>query len=587
MWFEMAARGARTPVLILKEGSSRTKGRAAQKNNVLAAKLVGEIVKSSLGPRGMDKMLVDTLGDVTISADGATILKEMDVRHPAGKIMVEIAKAQDSEVNDGTTSVVVLASELLSLAEKLREKKVHPTVIVEGYGLAAEKALETLKNIGIKVSPTDRETLRRVALTAMASKLVSEESPHLAEIAVDAVLKTAEAVKGEYRFDFRDVKFDKKPGESLSASQIVQGIAIDKEIAHPSMPKRIVNAKIALVSGSIEIKKTETYTRLNIDRPEQMTEYQEQEKTFFKEMVDKVKEAGADVLLCEKGIEDLPTYLLAKEGIAAVERVRRADSKKLERATGGRRVTRVEDLTPESLGFAKLVEERKVGEDKWVFIEGCKNPRSTNIVIRGGSEMILDEAERSVIDAVGVVWDILQKPLIVAGGGAIEMEMAMEVRKWAGGLKGRKQLAAMKFAEALEVIPRALAENSGLDPIDIMTELRARHEKGERWAGVNAFKGKVTNMRRAKVLEPSLVKEQMIKSAVEAATLILRIDDLIAKKRSPEVAPAKPGRAPFTGPMPPSAGPMHPSGPWKKKIGKSPYPPKWEEEWYETHTRWH
>ncbi|MFQ5710424.1 MAG: thermosome subunit beta [Candidatus Geothermarchaeales archaeon] len=551
----MSAEGARIPVLILKEGAGRTRGREAQMNNILAAKLVGEVVKSSLGPRGMDKMLVDTLGDVTVTADGATILKEMEVQHPAAKIMVEISKAQDKETGDGTTSVVVLASELLSKAEELIEGNVHPTVILEGFMAATEKALKVLNKIGIKVDPTDKDVLRRVAMTSMASKIVTEESPHLADVAIEAVLQAAEKVKEGYKVDLDDIKVEKKAGESLLDTKIIQGIALDKEVVHPGMPKRIVNAKIALVNSAMEVKKTEFDARIRIDRPEQISAYLDQERTLLKEMVDRVKATKTDVLLCQKGIDDVAQHLLAKEGILAVRRVKKSDMEKLERATGGRIVNRPEDLSPDTLGFAGLVEERRVGEDKWVFVEGCKNPKSVTILIRGGTEKIVDEAERSIHDSMSVVKDVLEKPKIVAGGGASEMELAMEVRRWAAGLKGRKQLAAMRFADALEVIPRALAENSGLDPIDMLTDLKASHEKGERWAGINIFEGRVGDMSKTNVFEPTLVKEQMIKSAAEAATLILRVDDVITKGKAPPTPPTPPPGMP--GGMPPGGMPPY------------------------------
>jgi len=531
------------PVLILREGTTRSRGREAQRANITAAKVVAETVKSSLGPKGMDKMLVDGLGDVTITSDGATVLKEMDIQHPAAKMMVEVAKTTDDEVGDGTTSVVVISGALLEKAEELINKKIHPTIIVDGYRAAAEKALQVLNEIAIKVSPTDKEILKKAAMTSMRSKLVSDYRDHLADIAVDAILKVAQKVDGEYKVDLDDVKVDKKAGESLLETKLIDGIAIDKEVVHSGMPKRIDEAKIALINSAIEVEKTEFSAKISIERPEEMQAFLDEEERMLKDMVKNITSVGATVLICQKGIDDLAQYFLAKEGVLAIRRCTQSNMEKLGKATGAKIVITLEDLTSKDLGYAELVEERKVGEDKWVFIEGCKNPKAVTVLIRGGTEKVVDEAERSIHDALCVVRDIILKPSVVAGGGAPELEVSSRVRKWAESLSGKEQLAALAFAEALEVIPITLAENAGLDPIDILVELRSRHEKGDLWAGVDVFNGKVNDMAELDVYEPLAVKEQIIKSASEVAAMILRIDDVIASGRSggPPMPPQGPG----------------------------------------------
>jgi len=531
----MAAQGA-IPVLILKEGSTRSRGKEAQHNNIMAARIIAETVKTSLGPRGMDKMLVDSLGDVTITNDGKTILDEVEVEHPAAKMMVEVAKAQDKEVGDGTTSVVVLAGELLTKAEDLLNKNVHPTIIIDGYRRAADKALEALEKIAISVDPLDKVSLKKIAMTAMASKLVSENRDYLADIAVEAVLHVAQKVGDRYKVDIDDVLVQKKPGESISDTKLIKGIVLDKEVVHPGMPKRVERAKIALLDCPLEIEKTEFDAKINIETPEQMEAFLREEESMLREMVEKIARAGANVVICQKGIDDMAQHFLARKGILAVRRAKKSDMEKLAKATGGRIVTNLEDLRPEYLGYAELVEERKIGEDKMVFVEGCRDPRSVAILIRGGSERIVDEAERSIHDALCVVRDVVQEPKILAGGGAPEIEVAKAIREYANSLSGREQLALQAFADAVEVIPTALAENAGLDPIDIISELRARHERGEIWAGVDVFSGKIRDMRELDVYEPLAVKKQVIKSSVEAATMILKIDDVIAagKTRAPK-----------------------------------------------------
>ncbi|WP_103287194.1 thermosome subunit beta [Candidatus Nitrosocaldus islandicus] len=523
------------PVLILKEGTAQTKGREAQRNNITAAKLVAEIVKTSLGPRGMDKMLVDTLGDVTITNDGATILKEMDVQHPAAKMMVEISKATDNEVGDGTTSVVVLAGALLEKAEELINKDVHPTIIVDGYNMALEKALQVLDDVSIKVEPLDKRTLRKIALTTLASKLVAEESGYLADLVIDAVLTVAEKKDGKYKVDIDNIKVEKKAGESLHDTQLIRGIVLDKEVVHGGMPKRVEKAKIALINAPLEIEKTEFDAKIRINSPEQMKLFLEEENRMLKSMVDKIVATGANVVICQKGIDDMAQHYLAKAGVLAVRRVKESDMYKLAKATGARVVTNIEELSPSDLGYADLVEERKVETDKWVFIEGCKDPRAVTILIRGGSQRVVDEADRSIHDAIMVVKDVVEQPYILTGGGAPEAFAAQRLREWANTLAGREQLAVERFAEALEVIPLTLAENAGMDPIDTQVQLRAMQEKSTKPVyGVNVLKGKVEDLSKSNVCEPLVVKEQIIASAAEAASMILRIDDIIAASKPKE-----------------------------------------------------
>jgi len=522
------------PILILKEGTTEKRGKEAQRNNFEAVKIVKDIVKTSLGPKGMDKMLVDSLGDVTVTNDGATILKEMDIQHPAAKMMVEIAKATDNEVGDGTTSTVVLAGYLIEKAEELIDKGVHPTIIIDGYMKASQEALKILKNIAEKVNPDDKEILKKIAKTTLSTKMVSTEAEYLADLVVNAVLQVADKVNGGYKVDIENVKVEKKPGASITNTQLIKGVVIDKEVVHASMPKSVKNAKIALLNAPLEIEKTEIDAKINITDPEQMKAFLDEETKILKQMVEKIKSVGANVVLCQKGIDDMAQHYLAKEGILAVRRIKMSDMDKLSRATGGRIVTNIDDLSLEDLGYAELVEERKIEEDKWVFVEGCKNPKAVSILIRGGAQRVVDEAERSIHDALMTVKDVLERPLIVAGGGAAEIEVATQLRKWAQTLEGRVQLAALAFTEALENLALTLAENAGLEPLDILPELQAAHQKGDKWAGINVLKGKVENMMQNNVIEPEIVKEQVIKAATEAASMIIKIDDLIAASKLPE-----------------------------------------------------
>jgi len=535
------------PVLILKEGTSRSRGRDAQRSNITAARVIADVIKTSFGPKGMDKMLVDTLGDVTITGDGATILKEMDIEHPAAKMMVEVAKTTDDEVGDGTTSVVVFAGQLLKKAEELLDKDVHPTVIVDGYKLASDKALKVLSEIAIDVPPTDRKMLKKVAVTAMATKLVTEDKDCLADLAVEAILKVAEKDGDVYKVDIDNIEVEKKAGGSLVETKVIQGIAMEKEVVHPGMPKRVENAKIALLNTALEVEKTEISAEIRITSPDQMKTFLDEEERLMKEMADKIADCGANVVMCQKGLDDMVQHFLAQKNILAVRRVKESSMDKLAKATGGRVISNLKDLTDADLGKAKLVEERKLGDDEWVFIEGCVNPKALTILVRGGSEKVVDEAERSIHDALCVVRDVVRRPKVVAGGGAPEMEAASRLREWAGSLSGRIQLAALGFTEALEVMPTALAENAGMNPIDVTVELRARHEKGERWAGVDVFSGKVADIAKLDVYEPLAVKEQVVKSATEAASMILRIDDVIASGK--EKMPAGPPKGPGAGGM--------------------------------------
>ncbi len=537
--FELSSQAGGVPVLILKEGSSRSRGREAQHTNIMAAKIVAETVKSALGPKGMDKMLVDSFGDVTITSDGRTILDEMDIQHPAAKMMVEVSKTQDNEAGDGTTTAVVLAGELLSKAEELIGKNIHPTIIIDGYKKAAEKALEVLEKIAIPAGSETEEYLKKAAMTSMASKLVAEHREYLADLAVKAILAVAEKENEKYKVDVDDVKVEKKPGESLRDTKLIQGIVLDKEVVHSGMPKRVENAKIALLDTPLEIEKTEFDAKINIESPEQMEAFLKQEEEMLRDMVEKIAAVGANVVLCQKGIDDMAQHFLARKGILAVRRIKKSDMEKLAKATGGKVITNMDDMTPEDLGYASLVEERKIGDDKMTFIEGCKHPRAVTILIRGGTERIVDEAERSLHDALCVVRDIVEEPKVLAGGGAPELEISKMLKRYAETLPGREQLAVRSFAEALEAVPVTLTENAGLDPIDILSELRARHEKGGTWAGIEVHSGKVQDMTEAGVFEPLAVKKQIIKSATEAASMILKIDDVIAagKMKTPPTPP--------------------------------------------------
>jgi len=536
--------GSGQPVLILKEGTTRNRGKEAQRNNITAARVIGEVLKTTLGPRGMDKMLIDSLGDITITNDGAAILKEIDVEHPAAKMMVEISKTQDDMVGDGTTTAVILASELLKKAEELLDQNIHPTLFVSGYRKATQKAIEIIEKIAIPVELNDRKTLLKVALTSMSGKAVGGAREHFAEIALDAVTQIAEKRGDKMVADIDNVQLVKKTGKSLLETQLVRGIIVDKEIVHPGMPKMKENAKIALLDSALEIEKTEMSAEIRIRDPTQMKAFLDQETSMMKNMADKIKKSGAEVVFCQKGIDDMVQHFLSKEGIIAARRVKESDMEKLARATGGT-VTDLENLKAADLGKAGVVEERRIGEDKMIFVEKCKDPHSVAILIRAGLERMVDEAERAMTDALSVVSDVIENNKIVAGGGAVEIEIGKELRKYATKIGGREQLAIEAFAEAVEVIPKTLAENGGLDAIDILVELRSAHEKEDgKNKGINVFTGKVQDSVENGVIEPINVKEQAIKSAAESASMILRIDDVITSKSPKGGAPGGPGGMP-------------------------------------------
>ena len=529
------------PVLVLKESALQEKGRDAQKNNIAAAKLVADLVKSSLGPRGLDKMLVDSLGDVTITNDGATILKEIDAQHPTAKMMVEISKTIDTEVGDGTTSSVIFAGTLLAKAEELLSKDVHSSVIIDGFQAASEKALEILDEISKKVQSNDKETLLKIAATSMESKLISEDSDILSKIVVDAILKITETKNQKSTVDLDNIKVEKKAGGSITDTALIKGIVLDKEIVHSGMPTKIQQAKIALINTALEVEKTEMSAEIRINDPTQMQMFLEEENRMLKTMVDKLHSIGTNVVICQKGIDDMAQHFLAKHGILSVRRVKESDMTKLAKATGGRITSNLDDISEKDLGTSELVHQKKVESDKWVFVEGCRNPQSVTLLIRGGTQRVVDEVDRSIHDALMVVKDVIERPAIVAGGGAPEALLAAFLKDWSESFDGRQQLAIKKFAEALEIIPLTIAENAGMDPIDTMVTLRAKQSEGKKWSGINAKDGKVSDMLSLNIVEPVVVKEQIIKAATEAASMILRIDDVIAISGAPGGAGGPPG----------------------------------------------
>ncbi len=518
-------------VLILKEGTSRSRGRDAQRSNIMAAKVLAETVRSTIGPKGMDKMLVAGMGDIVITNDGATIMKQMDVQNPAAKMLVEVAKTQDSEVGDGTTTAVVLAGELLAGAEALLDKNIHPNVIIDGYRDAAEKAQEILDKIAVNIKPDDQAQLRQIAITSLNTKGIFGSQTHFAELAVDAVRQVMEKRDGKVTADIDLVKVMKKHGRSLDETELVNGIIIDKEVAHAEMPKTVTGGGIALLNAKLEIEKTEMDAKININKPEDMYLFLEEEENLLRKMAEDVAKTGAKVLFTEKAVDDQVLSLLAQKGILTVKNVSSGDMEKLAKATGGSVVGIIKDLSKESLGQAKLVEEVKVGEDKLVYVRECKNPKAVTIMIRGGSEHVVDEAERSLHDAICVVRNAVEDGKILAGGGAPEAELAKRLKDYAVKVGGREQLAVAAFAEALEAIPVAIAQNAGINPIDIMVELKAKHNNAQNlWYGVNVSTGKTADMWKMKIVEPLRVKKQVIKSAVEAVTMLLRVDDVISSK---------------------------------------------------------
>ncbi|MBD3191953.1 MAG: thermosome subunit [Candidatus Heimdallarchaeota archaeon] len=518
------------PVLLLKEGTERTQGRNAQQNNIMAAKVIAEAIRSALGPKGMDKMLVDSFGDVVITNDGATILKEMEIQHPAAKFVVELAKVQDDEVGDGTTSVVVIAGELLKRAEELLDEDIHSSIIVDGYRKATKKALEILSEISQKVDADNKELLAEAVKTSIGSKVISSHGDYLAKLIIDAALMVTTEENGKKICDIDNIKIEKQEGESIKETELIKGIILDKSIVHSGMPKKIEKGKILLIDAPLEVSKTEFDAKINIRDPEQMKSFLDQEQDLIKKMVDKIIDAGANVVLSQKGVDDLAQHFLAKKGVLVVRRIKKSDMEKLSMATGGKIVTRIEDIDAEDLGEADIVEERKIADEDFVFIEGCPNPKSVSLLIRGGSDLIISEAERSIHDALCVVRNIIQDELVVPGGGAPQIYLSRKLRSYATSLSGREQLAVEKFAEALEIIPRTLAENAGLDPIDVLVALRTAHDEGNAHHGVDLASGKPMDMLKANVLEPISVTQQAISSASEAARMILRIDDVIASK---------------------------------------------------------
>jgi len=543
-----------TPVLILREGTSRSRGRDAQRSNIMAAKIVAEIVRSTIGPRGMDKMLVAGMGDIVITNDGATIMKEMDVQNPAAKMIVEISKTQDSEVGDGTTTAVVLAGELLAGAETLLDKDVHPNAIIDGYRNAAGKAQEILEKIAIAIKPDDEVRLKQVAMTSLNTKGIFGSQNRFAELAVEAVMQVTEKNNGKVKADIDLVKVMKKHGKSLEESELVNGIIIDKEVSHSQMPKSVAGAKIALLNAKLEIEKTETDAKININKPEEMYQFIQEEEKLLRDMADQVTTTGANVLFSEKSIDDEVLSLLSKKGILTVKNVSSSDMEKLAKATGGSVVGTTRDLSKDALGYAKIVEEVKIGDDKLVYVREAKNPKAVTIMIRGGSEHVVDEAERSLHDALSVVRNAVEDGKIVAGGGAPEIELSKRLREYAIKVGGREQLAVTAFAEALESIPVAIAQNAGINPIDILVDLKSKHNNAQNlWFGVNTQTGKASDMLKMDVVEPLRVKTQVVKSAVEAVTMILRVDDVFASKGGSTPSPGGPGGMPpgMGGGMPP------------------------------------
>lgn len=526
------------PIFILPEGTQRTTGKTAQRNNIMAAKLVAETVRTTLGPKGMDKMIVDSMGDITITNDGVTILEEMHVEHPAAKMIVEVARTQEAEVGDGTTTAVVIAGELLRRAEELLDQNVHPTVVVRGYRLAEEKAQEILNEIAENVTEKDEALLRKIAITALTGKSAESSKEKLADIAVKAVKRVIDYENGHIHFDKENIKLEKRTGNAVEDTELIEGIVLEKEAVHPGMPKLIKNPKIALLDSAIEIKDTEIDAKIEITNPLQMQEFLQQEEKMLSDMVDKIVSTGANVVFCQKGIDDMAQHFLAKKNIYAARRVKKSDMEALARATNARIVTSIRDLNSKDLGTAGMIEEKKIGSDEMTFVTGCKNPKAVTILVRGGTEHVVDEAKRAMTDAIGDVAASLKSGKVVAGAGAPEIEVSKGLRKYADGLSGREQLAVLAFAEALEVIPRTLAENAGLDPINILVELKAAHDKKQKWAGVDVFKGKVLDAWNMGVIEPLKIKTQAISSASEVAQMILRIDDVIAGgKQSPPQMP--------------------------------------------------
>ncbi len=530
------------PVLILREGTKRDKGKDAQFNNITAARTIADAVRSSLGPRGMDKMLVDSIGDVVITNDGVTILKEMDVQHPAAKMLVEVAKTQDQEVGDGTTTSVIIAGELLKKSLDLIDSNVHPTIIATGYRLANEKAQEILKGVAKKVSLQDEALLEQIAETSMISKQVNSSKKFFAKMVVDAVKTILDKDEnGKYTADLKNIQTVKKAGANMEESELVKGLIIDKEPVSPTMPKLVKNAKIALIDAAFEVKKPEIDAKIQITDPEMLSKFIAEEEKTLKDMVDAVKKAGANVVFCQKGIDDLAQHFFAKEGIYACRRVKKSDMERLGKSTNASIVSKISELNADDLGTAETVELKFVGDEQMTFITGCKDPKTVSILVRGGTNHVADEVERSLVDAWSVVKVSIEDGMIVTGGGSTAMELAMGVRDYAASVGGREQIAIEAFASAMEIIPTTLAENAGLDPINMVIEMRKQHKAGKKYAGINPFTGKVEDMMGLNVIEPIRIGQQAISSATDAAVMILRIDDVIASKSAPAPAGGAPG----------------------------------------------
>ncbi|MBT3395377.1 thermosome subunit [archaeon] len=517
------------PIYIISEDSKRTSGKDAQRNNIAAAKLVAETIRTTLGPKGMDKMLVDGMGDIIISNDGVTILNEMQIEHPIAKMLVEVAKTQEDEVGDGTTTAVVFAGELLKNAERLLDLEIHPTVISKGYRIAAEKSQEILNEMAEDINNEDLDLLTNIAITAMTGKGAESSKDVLSKISVGAVNHIVDS-NGD--IDIDNIKIEKKVGDSTGNSELIKGIVLDKERVHSGMPKLVKDAKILLIDIPLELKDTEIDAKIQINDPSQLQSFVEQEEKILKNMVEKIAKSNADVLFCQKGIDEVAQYNLSKKGIYAVRRVKESDMKKLARASGAKIVSSLKDINPSDLGFAGSVEEKKIGDEEMTFVVDCHNPKSVTILLRGGTEHVVDEVERAMMDAIGDLIAVLKTKKVVAGAGAPEVELAKKLREFANSLNGREQLAVQSFADSVEIIPRTLADNSGLDPIDVLAELKVKHDAGEKWAGIDVASGTVKDAWKLGVLEPLKIKTQAISSASEVAELILRIDDIIASDRS-------------------------------------------------------
>jgi len=524
--------GLSQPILILSEGSTRQTGKDAQKANIAAAVSIAEAVRSTLGPKGMDKMLVDSVGDITITNDGVTILNEMEIQHPAAKMMVEVAKTQEQEVGDGTTTAVVLAGYLLKNAEALLDQGIHRTTIVEGYRLASQKAIELLKELSEKVSLKDEDKLKKVALTAMTGKGGETAKEKLAELALKAIKYISREEDDKIVINPDDIQIEKKQGGSVTETELIKGIVVDKEVVHPAMPKIVKNAKIALINAALEVKSTEIDAKISITDPEKMQAFAEQETKMLKELAEKIRASGATVVFCQKGIDDIVQYYLAKYKIMAARRIKESDMEKLAKATGARIISNVKEISSEDLGEAGLVEEKKIGEDKMIFVRECKEPKAVSILIRGGTEHVVEEAKRAMDDAILGIAATLEMGSYVYGGGAIEIELARKLRDYAEGIGGKEQLAINAFADALEIIPRTLAESTGKDAVELLVEAKSKHDNGEVASGINVFKGEVADMKKLGVVEPTKIKVQAISSATEVAEMILRIDDVITAGKS-------------------------------------------------------